>query len=129
QLGLIGFFYPTAVKLESGAFTSAHGAGNIPLLTLDVYQGDLGIDGGRPVSVYQLDTQDMTKLNGRGTDVDSIQLQPGETADLPDGLGTVTFEDESPAGADDFTQSVKRYVSLQIHHDDSAVWVLGFALL
>ncbi|GAA3931468.1 cytochrome c biogenesis protein ResB [Microbacterium soli] len=129
QLGLIGFFYPTAVKLDSGAFTSAHGAVNIPLLTLDVYEGDLGIDGGAPVSVYQLDTEDMTKLNGRGTDAESIQLQPGETADLPDGLGTVTFENEAPAGAKDFTQSVKRYVSLQIHHDDSAVWVLVFALV
>ncbi|MGB3374090.1 MAG: cytochrome c biogenesis protein ResB, partial [Microbacterium sp.] len=129
QLGMVGFFYPTAVKLDSGAFTSAHGAVNIPLLTLDVYEGDLGIDSGTPVSVYQLDTQDMTKLTGRDTDVKSIQLQPGETADLPNGLGTVTFENEAPAGAADFTQSVKRYVSLQIHHDDSAVWVLVFALL
>ncbi|WP_417554983.1 cytochrome c biogenesis protein ResB [Microbacterium sp.] len=129
QLGLIGFFYPTAVKLDSGAFTSAHGALNIPLLTLDVYKGDLGINAGTPVSVYQLDTNDMTKLNGRGTDAKSIQLQPGETADLPDGLGTVTFENEAPKGAKDFSKSVKRYVSLQIHHDDSAVFVLGFALL
>ncbi|BDZ39399.1 cytochrome c biogenesis protein ResB [Microbacterium suwonense] len=129
QLGLVSFFYPTVVKLDSGAFTSAHGAVNLPLLTLDVYQGDLGIDGGNPVSVYQLDTEDMTKLNGRGTDVKSIQLQPGETADLPNGLGTVTFENEAPAGATDFTQSVKRYVSLQIHHDDSVIWVLAFALL
>ncbi|MGQ7310968.1 cytochrome c biogenesis protein ResB [Microbacterium arabinogalactanolyticum] len=129
QLGLVGFFYPTAVKLPSGAFTSLRGDLNIPLLTLDVYQGDLGIDGGNPVSVYQLDTNDMTKLNGRGTDAKSIQLQPGETADLPDGLGTVTFENEAPAGAKDFSKSVKRYVSLQIHHDDSVVWVLVFALL
>jgi len=129
QLGLIGFFYPTAVKLDSGAFASAHGAVNIPLLTLDVYQGDLGIDDGTPRSVYTLDTEGMTKLTGRDTDLDSIQLQPGETADLPNGLGTVTFENESPAGATDFTQSVKRYVSLQIHHDDSAPWVLVFALL
>ena len=129
QLGLVGFFYPTAVKLDSGAITSAHGGLNIPLLTLDVYEGDLGIDGGTPVSVYQLDTQEMTKLTGRETDVKSIQLQPGETADLPNGLGSVTFDNEAPAGAKDFTQSVKRYVSLQIHHDDSAVWVLVFALL
>src|SRR5690606_30084797 len=61
--------------------------------------------------------------------VDSIELAPGETADLPNGLGTITFEDESPAGATDYTESVKRFVSLQIHHDDSAVWVLVFALL
>ncbi|UNK70215.1 cytochrome c biogenesis protein ResB [Microbacterium sp. H1-D42] len=129
QLGMIGFLYPTVVKLESGAYASAHGALNLPLLTLDVYQGDLGIDGGNPVSVFELDTDDLEKLTGRTTDVDSIELQPGETADLPNGLGTVTFENASPAGAKDTLQSVKRYVSLQIHHDASATWVLVFALL
>ncbi|MEJ1088166.1 cytochrome c biogenesis protein ResB [Microbacterium sp. Mu-80] len=129
QLGMIGFLYPTVVELESGAYASAHGALNLPLLTLDVYQGDLGIDGGKPVSVFELDTDELEKLNGRGTDVESIELQPGETADLPNGLGTVTFEDASPDGANDTLQSVKRYASLQIHHDDSATWVLVFALL
>jgi cytochrome c biogenesis protein len=99
------------------------------MLTLDVYTGDLGIDDGTPQSVYVLDTNPMTKLTGRGTDVKSIQLEPGKTAELPNGMGSVTFEDESPKGAKDFTQSVKRYVSLQIHHDESAVWVLVFAVL
>ncbi|WP_347401220.1 cytochrome c biogenesis protein ResB [Microbacterium esteraromaticum] len=129
QLGMIGFLYPTVVELDSGAYASAHGALNLPLLTLDVYQGDLGIDGGRPVSVFELDTDGLDKLNGRGTDVASIELQPGETADLPNGLGTVTFEDASPADANGTLESVKRYVSLQIHHDASAVWVLVFSML
>ncbi len=129
QLGIAAFFYPSAAQLETGAFTSAHGDLLAPLLTLDVYEGDLGIDEGTPRSVYVLDTEELTKLTGRTTDVDSIELAPGETADLPNGLGTITFEDESPVGATDYTQSVKRFVSLQIHHDDSAVWVLVFALL
>ncbi|MDQ0644463.1 cytochrome c biogenesis protein [Microbacterium murale] len=129
QLGIAAFFYPSAARLDTGAFASAHGDLLAPLLTLDVYEGDLGINEGTPRSVYVLDTEELTKLTGRTTDVDSIELQPGETADLPNGLGTVTFEDESPAGATDYTQSVKRFVSLQIHHDDSAVWVLVFALL
>lgn len=128
QLGLIGFFYPTQMKLQSGAYASAHGQLNLPLLTLDVYEGDLGVDDGTPRSVFVLDTNGLTKLNGRDTDQKSIELQPGETADLPNGLGTVTFEDMSPAGAKDALQSVKRFASLQIHHDDSAVWVLVFAL-
>lgn len=129
QLGIAAFFYPSAAKLDTGAFASAHGDLLAPLLTLDVYEGDLGIDEGTPRSVYVLDTEELTKLTGRTTDVDSIELAPGETADLPNGLGTITFEDESPAGATDYRQSVKRFVSLQIHHDDSAVWVLVFALL
>ncbi|MFE6995773.1 cytochrome c biogenesis protein ResB [Microbacterium sp. NPDC057659] len=129
QMALTGFFYPTAGKLSTGAFTSAYPDLYGPMLTLDVYTGDLGIDDGTPQSVYVLDTNPMTKLTGRGTDVKSIQLEPGKTAQLPNGMGSVTFEDESPKGAKDFTQSVKRYVSLQIHHDESAVWVLVFAVL
>src|SRR5690606_15345560 len=129
QLGIAAFFYPSAARRDTGAFSSAHGDLLSPLLTLDVYEGDLGINEGTPRSVYVLDTGELTKLTGRTTDVDSIELLPGETADLPGGRGTITFEDESPAGATDYSQSVKRFVSLQIHHDDSAVWVLVFALL
>ncbi|WP_353116237.1 cytochrome c biogenesis protein ResB [Microbacterium sp.] len=128
QIGLTGFFYPTAFQLDSGAYTSGFGALTNPLLTLDVYEGDLGINDGTPRSVYVLDTTTLKKLTGRGTDVKSIELAPGQTADLPNGMGTVTFENMSP-GAADLSKSVKRYVSLQIHHDDSAPFVLGFALL
>ena len=129
QVGLVGFFYPTTGVLDTGAFFSAYPDLTNPTLTLDVYTGDLGINDGVPRSVYVLDTSDMTKLTGRTTDVESIELAPGETADLPNGLGTVTFEDESPAGATDASQSVKRFASLQIHRDESGVWVLGFAIL
>ncbi|WEK62218.1 MAG: cytochrome c biogenesis protein ResB [Candidatus Microbacterium colombiense] len=129
QLGLLGFLYPTTGVLDTGAFFSGYGALTNPTLTLDVYSGDLGINDGTPRSVYVLDTTDLTKLTGRTTDVKSIELAPGETADLPNGMGTVTFEDESPAGATDASQSVKRFASLQIHRDDSGPWVLGFALL
>ena len=129
QLGLLGFFYPTTAVLDTGAFFSAYPALTNPTLTLDVYSGDLGINDGTPRSVYVLDTTDLTQLTGRAVDKDSIELAPGETADLPNGLGTVTFEDESPEGATDATQSVKRFASLQIHRDESGVWVLGFAVL
>jgi cytochrome c biogenesis protein len=129
QLGIAAFFYPSAVKLDNGAFASAHGDLLNPLLTLRVYEGDLGIDEGTPKSVYVLDTDELTPIAGDGSDTPSIELQPGETADLPGDRGTITFEDESPDGAADLTQSVKRFASLQVHHDDSAVWVLVFALL
>ena len=128
QIGLVGFFYPTAAELDSGALTSSFPALVSPRLTLDVYEGDLGIDDGVPRSVYALDTSDMTKLTGRTTDVASLQIDPGQTVDLPNGLGTVTFESQTP-DAPNPLKSVKRFASLQVHHDDSATWVLVFALL
>jgi cytochrome c biogenesis protein len=132
QLGMQGFFYPTQVRLDTGAFASAHGDLLNPVLTLDVFEGDLGINEGTPRSVYTLDTTGMERLTGGETDVDSVELMPGETADLPDGRGTITFEDETPEGADPAfgpIDSVKRFASLQIHHDPSAVPVLVFAVL
>ena len=126
QMGLVGFFYPTAANLHSGAMTSAFGDLLNPVLTLDVYTGDLGIDDGTPRSVYALDTGDMEQLTGRAIGVDSLELTPGDTADLPNGLGTVTFEDATAAGA---PEAVKRYVSLSIHRDVGAPWVLAFAVL
>jgi cytochrome c biogenesis protein len=44
-------------------------------------------------------------------------MRPGETVDLPEGLGSVTFD------------GVKKFVSLDIHNDPAQGWVLVFALL
>lgn len=128
QLGLVGFFYPTGQALPSGAMTSVYGDLEYPVLTLDVYTGDLGINDGTPRSVYALDTSGMTKLTGRDTEVPSIELMPGQSAELPDGLGTITFENEAPAGAADYDGSVKRFVSLSIHRDAGTTWVLIFSI-
>ena len=126
QMGLVGFFYPTAATLHSGAFTSAYPALANPLLTVDVYVGDLGIDDGTPRNVYALDTSGMTQLTGRSIGVDSLKLQPGQTVDLPDGLGTITFDDNTATGG---AETVKRYVSLSIHRDVGAPFVLLFAVI
>jgi cytochrome c biogenesis protein len=129
QLGFVGFFYPTQLALTNGAFSSAFPDLVNPVLTLNVYGGDLGINDGVPKNVYALDPTGMTQLTGGKTGVKSIELQPGETAKLPKGYGTITFDDESPAGAKDSSQSVKRFVSLSIHRDIAAPWVLVFAAL
>ncbi|WP_350350032.1 cytochrome c biogenesis protein ResB [Agromyces sp. G08B096] len=129
QLGMVGFLYPTQSTLETGAYTSTYPDLVYPVLTLNVYEGDLGIDGGTPTSVYALDTSEMTQLTGGQTGVDSVELMPGETADLPDGRGTVTFENASPDAAEgDYSESVKRFASFDIHRDPTQVWVLVFAI-
>lgn len=133
QLGLAGFFYPTQVELDTGAYTSGFADLYNPVLTFRAYVGDLGIDGGTPRSVYELDPSDMEEIAGPDSDVTSLELTPGETVDLPGNRGSITFEDETPASADTseigLTESVKRFASLQVHHDASKTWVLIFAIL
>lgn len=129
QMALQGFFYPTQAPLHTGAFASAYPALVNPVVSLNVFVGDLGINDGTPRSVYTLDPSEMTQLAGRGMETEPLELAPGDTVDLPDGYGTITFENESPSGAQGYEQSVKRYVSLSIHRDAAATWVLVFAVL
>lgn len=139
QLGMIGFLYPTQEVMTTGAYTSTYPDLVYPVLTLNVYEGDLGIDDGTPTSVYTLDPTEMEQLTGGDTGVDSLELMPGETAELPGGRGTVTFEDATPGAADgaaaggaatgDYSQSVKRFASFDVHHDPTQAWVLVFAIL
>ena len=114
QLGLTGFFYPDAYETESGVFASFSPLlTDNALLTLFVYRGDLGLEDGSGANVYSLDTAEMEQLAGRE---DALALQPGDTVDLPDGMGTIEFE------------RVAHYVGLDIHADPAQGWVLGFVL-
>ncbi len=126
QVGLAGFFYPTAVNGHGGALASGYGDLLAPVLTFWVYEGDLGIDDGTARSVYTLDPTGMTQIAGGDSENAALELAPGETVDLPNGLGTITFEDATADGADEV---VKRYVSLSVHRDVGAPWVLAFAIL
>lgn len=123
QLGLVGFFYPTQGVLPSGAFTSVYPDVINPVMTFNVFSGDLGIDDGTPRSVYTLEVDGLTQQTGGDTGVDSLELTIGETVDLPNGWGTVTWES---AGEED---PVKRFASLQIQNDPSSTWVLVFSIV
>ncbi len=90
QLGFQGFFLPTAVTQGGEDLsTSAHPAAANPLVGLNVWHGDLGIDDGTPQSVFILDKSKMTQYMN-GDDAFRVSLQPGMTADLPDG-GSIEF--------------------------------------
>jgi cytochrome c biogenesis protein len=117
QLGMVGFFYPTAATLPSGAFASAYPDLLDPLLTLRVYSGDLGLDKGVPRSVYALDTTGLTAIAGGDAKSPALELKVGDTVQLPNGLGSIELTE------------VKRFASLDIHHDPSQIWVLVFAVL
>ncbi|MDX2377586.1 cytochrome c biogenesis protein ResB [Microbacterium sp. LRZ72] len=125
QLGLVGFFYPTQGVLPSGAFTSIYPDAANPVLTLNVFSGDLGIDDGTPRSVYTLEVEGLTQHTGGDSGADSLELIPGQTAELPNGWGSVTWEDALDVAG----EPVKRFASLQIQNDPSGTWVLVFATL
>ncbi|MFF1571508.1 cytochrome c biogenesis protein ResB [Leifsonia sp. NPDC058292] len=119
QVGMTGFFYPTKgdSQTAAGAMASIFPDLRDPLVTLNVYVGSLGLDDGVPQNVYSLNTDKMKQVAGPGTATKSLEIAPGQTVQLPDGLGTVSVD------------GVKRYVGLDIHSDPAQGWVLLFAIL
>jgi cytochrome c biogenesis protein len=117
QLGFVGFFLPTAFVDEQGVSFSRDPDPFNPQLNLNSYYGDLGLDDGTPENVYVLDTENLTELNSRTSDDGGIVLGVGQTYDLPEGKGSVTFD------------GLKRYVALDIHHDPGEVGALVFSTL
>ena len=111
QIGLEGVFYPTFALADGDPVTLFPALTN-PLVSLNVWTGDLGLDDGVPQSVYLLDTADATpveKSDGRQLRLD---LRLGETQQLPDGLGSVTFEGVQPWVRVQISQSPGKQVAL-----------------
>lgn len=111
QLGFTGQLLPTAVQ-DGDDLYSAHPSPSNPVLLLWVWQGDLGLDNGIPQNVYRLETEGMTEVLGDDGEPVILALSPGQTVDLPDGLGTITFGE------------LPRYAALDLRHDPSLGWLL-----
>ncbi len=92
QIGLEGWFYPTyAFTDETGPF-SVFGDLKNPAISMQVYAGDLGLEDGSSQSVYALDKADAELVTEKDGSMFRVDLAPGGTVQLPDGLGSVTFE-------------------------------------
>jgi cytochrome c biogenesis protein len=115
QLGFVGFLLPTAVVDTSGA-RSVYPQPLSPLLVLSVFTGDLGLDSGVPQNVYQLDSSRMTRLVGADGKPVTLFIEPGQTVQLPEGRGSLTFT------------ALPRYVALDLRRDPALPWILMFAL-
>ena len=116
QLGLRGFFYPTAVQLDTGALASGYTDLLNPVLSLQAFTGDLGLNEGIPRSVYALETDAMTQIAGGDSGTEALMLAPGQTVEIPGGLGTITFED------------VVRYGVIEVHVDHTQTPVFWIAM-
>ena len=117
QFGVLSFFYPTKAQLPTGAFTSGYPAPVDPLVSMNVYVGNLGLDNGIPSNVFALSVHGLKQVAGGKSGTKAITLELGETLELPKGLGTVTWD------------GLKRYASLDIDYNPMQVWVFVFALL
>ncbi len=106
QLGFEGFFYPTyGYTRATGPFSQFPDKLD-PVLSLTPSHGDLGLDTGKPQSVYSIDMRGMKTFPSAdpkrlGPDA-RIKLSPGDTVRLPDGRGSIHFD------------RVDRWVKLQV---------------
>ncbi|MDO7868597.1 cytochrome c biogenesis protein ResB [Nocardioides jiangxiensis] len=114
QIGLEGLFLPT---YNGDPLNSAMGNDLNPLITMQAYVGDLGLNDGVPQSVYSLDTKHMKLLAKPGGKLFRVDLKPGESVDLPGGNGSVTFDGVQP------------WVRLEIAKKPGTMLALGGAIL
>ncbi|WP_380169118.1 cytochrome c biogenesis protein ResB [Jannaschia sp. R86511] len=117
DIGLTGVFLPTAGPDPLGSPVSFFPDARAPRLVLTPWVGDIGLGDGTPQSVYDLDTDDMTQLVDDAGEPALLLLAPGETVDLPDGAGSVTFVD------------LPRFAAFQVRSDPSGPLALVSASL
>lgn len=108
QIAVEGLFAPTAV-FDGGLMTSAWPIPDNPAVAIDIYQGDTGLDTGRPQNVYSLNVDMINQ--GRLLKLERVNLLAGQDTRLVDGT-TVRFD------------GYQRWVSLQVSHDPAQKWVL-----
>jgi cytochrome c biogenesis protein len=117
QLGFEGELYPTyAFTDASGPFSAFPDAKN-PALSLLAYQGDLGLDGGVPQSVYSLDKDHLSPIRNADGKPMRVDLMLHQSVTLPDGLGSVTFD------------GMSRFVKLQVSHSPGDLIALTGVIL
>ncbi|MEU6092597.1 cytochrome c biogenesis protein ResB [Streptomyces sp. NPDC047085] len=116
QLGFQAFFVPT-FDPKAGTMLSQFPSLVNPLLAVNAYHGDLGVDAGLSQNVYQLDKKHMKAFkDGKGQLLKKL-LRPGDTLTLPDGAGSITFE-----------KDVKEWAGFEIVQEPGSGWALGGAL-
>jgi len=113
QLALVGLFAPSAL-IHGGILTSSFPAPESPGVAIQVYRGDLGMETGKPQSIFSIDTDQLK--NGKLVKLNRANLAPGESMRLDDGT-TVRFT------------GFKQWVSLQTSYDPAQGWALIFAIL
>ncbi|MEJ7628028.1 MAG: cytochrome c biogenesis protein ResB [Nocardioidaceae bacterium] len=109
QLGLEGYFFPSAALGPNRTPYSSFPAPRNPVLSLVAYHGDLGLDDGAPQSVYVLDKDRLKPFTMDNGKPEPLLLRKGQTIKLAQGMGSVTFN------------GLRTWVKLQINHQPGKV--------
>jgi cytochrome c biogenesis protein len=116
-LGFQGFFLPTAISTgKAEAPISVFPAAANPYVGLFVFRGDLGLDKGRPQSVFMLDKAQLKQVKTKAGAPFRVSLTPGQIADLPGG-GSIQFVE------------IRQFARLQISSAPFAWLPLGATIL
>lgn len=116
QIGLEGLLFPSYIAID-GNPTSVLGDDRNPVISMQAYVGNLGMDSGEPQSVYQLDKDRLDLLEKDDGSMFRVDLHPGQTVELPGGAGTVEFE------------GVQQWVRIQISKTPGKGIALGGVVL
>jgi cytochrome c biogenesis protein len=120
QLGFEGLFLPTyGFTMQRGPFSQFPDTLD-PVLSLVPYHGDLGLDDGRPQSVYSLDKAHLRTYPNADLalgPVKRLKIAEGQTVALPGGQGSIRFD------------GVQRWVKLQVSHSPGKGIALAGVLL
>ncbi|CAL9521459.1 cytochrome c biogenesis protein ResB [Streptomyces sp. enrichment culture] len=114
QLGFQIWFLPT---YSEGTMVSQFPALISPMMAVNAYHGDLGVNSGLPKNVYQLDKTHMKEFKDAQGKLLKKQLRPGDTLTLPNGAGSITYEKET-----------REWAGFQIVQEPGGGWALAGAI-
>jgi len=115
NLAFSGFFLPTADPSYANGPVSMFPDVRNPELALSVWEGDL-FPGGRPQSVYSLDTAALSQVTRDDGQPLLIRLRPGQSFALPGARGSISFD------------AVDRFAGLSVRTDPGKEITLVSAL-
>lgn len=116
RLAFEGVFLPSAVIDDQGMRSVFPDVWN-PQLFINVWAGQPKAETGAPENIFVLDTEGLTQLMSENGQPVRAGLEPGSSFDLPDGLGTISFD------------GLQRWTKLQVSTTPGGWFVLASVLL
>ncbi len=116
QIGIRATLLPTA-SLAGDSPVSLSPEPLNPVIVFQAWTGDLGLDEGIPQNVYVLDDTHLSPVRGPDGQPEVFVITPGQTVELPGGLGTVTWD------------ALPRFAAFDLRSDPTLPWLLASAIL